>query len=39
MRNSASPRNEPPMPLATWSFADGRVFSPAISHRIEPANV
>jgi hypothetical protein len=27
------------MPLATWSFLDGGVFSPVISHHRLPANV
>ena len=38
MRNSASPRKVPPMPLATWSLRDGCVFSPAISQTTLPAN-
>ena len=38
MRNSASPRKVPPMPLATWSLRDGWVVSPTISQKALPAN-
>ncbi len=39
MRNSGSPKKLPAMPLATWSFFDGCVFSPVISHQALPAKV
>jgi hypothetical protein len=39
IRKSASPRNDPPIPLATWSFLEGRVVSPAISQNALPAKV
>ena len=31
MRNSASPTKVPPTPVATWSFSEGGVVSPAVS--------
>jgi hypothetical protein len=39
MRNNDSPRKVPPIPLAIWSFLEGRVVSPAISHITLPAKV
>jgi hypothetical protein len=39
MRNSGSPRNVPPMPVAIWSFLDDGVASPAISQSALPAKV
>jgi hypothetical protein len=39
LRNIASPRNVPPMPVVIWSFSDGGVVSPASSHSALPRNV
>jgi hypothetical protein len=39
IRKSDSPRKLPAMPLATWSFFEGSVVSPAISHSALPAKV
>jgi hypothetical protein len=39
MRNSDSPKKLPPMLVAIWSFIDGAVVSPAISHSTLPPTV
>ena len=39
MRNNASPRKLPPIPVLIWSFFEGRVVSPAISQNMLPTKV